>query len=71
MSNRDYTDCHGKKRVRTDEELVETFLTGYLDYYSGGELEHMRTELDNLRSRTGQLLLAINREAIIKFCEEA
>ena len=71
MSNRDYTDCLGKKRIRTDEELVEWFLTGYLDYYSGGEIEHLRTELNNLRERTGQLLLAINREAVIKHCEEA
>lgn len=68
---RTYLDGRGKTRVRTDEEVVETFLTGYVDTYSGGAIEHLRAELDNLRRGTAELLLAANRDAVIEIaCEE-
>lgn len=68
---RTYTDSRGKKRLRTDEEVIETYLTGYVDIYSGGAIEHLRVELDNLRRGTAELLLAVNREAVLRTaCEE-
>lgn len=67
---RTYLDGRGKKRVRTDEEVVETFLTGYIDYYSGGAIEHLRDEMENLRRGTAELLLALNADAVLNVCEE-
>ncbi len=66
--SRKYTNHKSKPCLRTDEMVVGDFLTGYLDYYSGGELEHMRQELTNLRDGVATLLLAINKDAVLKAC---
>lgn len=67
---RTYLDGRGKKRSRSDVEVVDAYLTGYVDNYSGGAIEHLRAELDNLRRGTAELLLAVNSEAVLDICED-
>jgi hypothetical protein len=69
MSNREYTGWSGTKHYRDDEELVEWALTGYTGY-GGGQLERLQYEVAELRKQTALILLAIDREAVVKFCEE-
>ena len=66
---REYTDAYGKKRLRSDEELAIAYLEGYVDYYSGGQIEHMQSELENLKRNTAKALLAIGGDSFIKFIE--
>ena len=67
---RTYTDALGRQHRRSDVEVVDAYLTGYVDVYSGGAIEHMRAELDNLRRGTAELLLALNADAVLNICEE-
>ncbi len=42
MARKTWTDARGKVHQLTDQALVEDFLEGYVDHYSGGELEFSR-----------------------------
>ena len=66
---RTYETRMGEICTRTDEEMVEAFLTGYIDPYSGGALEQLQAEVRNLRARTAEALLLIGREPLVKHCE--
>lgn len=70
MSLRVYRAIDGEVHTRTDQELVEAFLTGYVDPYAGGALEHIQAELTNIREKTAKALLALDHAAIVKLCEE-
>lgn len=67
---REWVNYKREKIVRTDAELIEEFLLGYVDYYSGGDLEHMKKELANLRNQTAEALLIIGGDKLIAEIEE-
>ena len=65
-----WTDARGEEHEFTKEQLVERYLTGYVDYYSGGRLEHLQDEVQNLRTRTAELLVRFCGEELVEFCEK-
>jgi hypothetical protein len=62
----------GKQELykKTDEEMLEEYLTGYIDHYSGGELEHLRYAMENLRRGVAELLLQLHGDKVIALIEE-
>lgn len=69
MADREYKGWNGRVHVRDDVEFVEHVLTGWANSESG-QLEQLRDEIFNLRRETANMLLAIDREKVIKYCEE-
>ena len=60
----------GKEHEHSDESLVAEYLTGYVDYYSGGSIEHMERKLDNLIANTAELLVKLHGKAVVDLCED-
>ena len=65
-----WTDARGVKREYTDEQVVEQYLEGRVDYYSGGELEHLRDAITNLRQGVAHLLVKISGKSVVDYCEK-
>jgi len=54
----------------SDENIVASFLTGYVDYYSGGQLERLQNELENLRTGLTELLVQLHGKKVVDLCVE-
>jgi len=67
---RDWKDYTGKVHQLDDVSLVAKYLEGYVDEYSGGQLEHMRREIANLRELTAELLVALHGDKVVALCED-
>lgn len=67
---RKWTDYAGNERIMDDTCLVEEYLKGYVDRYSGGQLEHTQQEVGNLRRLVAELLIELHGAKVVKLCEE-
>ena len=60
----------GAERERTDEEIVQEYLEGYIDHYSGGAIEQLERKVENIARNTAKILLALNQQAVLDICED-
>ena len=67
---REWKDYSGKVHLLDDVSLVAEYLKGYVDEYSGGQLEHMRREIANLRELTAELLVELHGDKVAALCED-
>jgi hypothetical protein len=60
----------GKTYIRSDTDIVEDSLQGYIDHYSGGELEHLKDEVRNLRTAMAELMVHFHGKEVVDLCAE-
>ena len=67
---RGWKDYLGKVHQLDDVSLVAKYLEGYVDEYSGGQIEHMNSRISNLRELTAELLVALHGDKVVALCED-
>ena len=67
---REWKDYTGKVHQLDDASVVAGYLKGYIDEYSGGQIEHMKMEISNLRELTAELLVELHGDEVVALCED-
>jgi len=53
---------------RTDEDIVEKYLVGWVD--SNGQIERLEQQVDNMRRVIAELLVALHGKDVVDLCED-
>ena len=53
---------------RTDEDIVEGYLVGWV--HSDGQLERLEQEVANMRRLIAELLVALHGKDVVDLCED-
>jgi hypothetical protein len=67
---REWKDYTGKVHQLDDVSVVAEYLKGYIDEYSGGQIEHMNRAIANLRELTAKLLVELHGDKVVALCED-
>lgn len=72
---RKYIGYDDVERELTDEEIVQEYIEGYVDQYSGGAIEQLERKVENIARNTSEILCAMannsgKRLGLLGICED-